>query len=73
MLKDLNFLKITKDLLSKEQLRVLEEFILKTVLNYSKSIKWYHYLQVSTRLLFMNDFNYKTKKLIKKSYKKVSL
>jgi glycosyltransferase involved in cell wall biosynthesis len=73
MIKDLNFFKIVSSYLDKNQLKILNKFILKTIFEYSHSIKLSHFIRVSIKLLLVSGFDYKTRRLLKKNFKKVEI
>ena len=73
MIKDLYFIKILKDALNQKQLKKLKTFIYKTILTYSHSISFKHYIYISSLLLFNLRFNYTSKKIVSKSFRKIKL
>jgi glycosyltransferase involved in cell wall biosynthesis len=73
MIKDLKILKITNSYLDKNQMGILKKFILKTIFEYSHSIKLSHFIRVSIKLLMVSRFDYKTLRILKKNFKKVEI
>jgi glycosyltransferase involved in cell wall biosynthesis len=73
MIKDLFFLDIAKDFLNKTQLKTLEKFIIKTILEYSHEIRLKHFVYVATKFLIISKLDYRSRKIIKKSISKVKI
>jgi glycosyltransferase involved in cell wall biosynthesis len=73
MIKDTAFFGALKNNLTREQFVKLKKFIYKSILEYSISIRIKHYFYVAILFLLINDFNYSSRRIIKKSSKKISL
>jgi len=73
MIADLNFINASNQFLNKNQILILKKFIYKTIFEYSHKIKLNHFIIVSIKLLLVSGFDYKTRRLLKKNFKKVEI